>query len=155
MSDSMQSWRILVGFHRYQRAAARTMPPLPKRDALQMLTLGLAGETGEVVDGVKKFLYHGHAELSKSVIVQELGDLLWYIANLASLYDLTLAQVAEFNIAKLMDRYPDGFSEDASRNRFELREENGQIGGVRFYRATDTDTPLDDEHNIHYGTDTL
>ena len=128
--NTMRSWDLMEGFGRYQRAAARTMPQLPKRDTLNMLALGLAGESGEVVDAIKKHLYHGH-ELPKSKVVDELGDVAWYLVNLCTLFDIELSQVIEFNIAKLLDRYPDGFEAERSINRVDLREQDGQVGGVR------------------------
>lgn len=70
--------------------------------------LGLAGETGEVVEHIKKYLYHG-AVLEKEELCGELGDLLWYAAVLASSFGINLDDVARTNVAKLQARYPTGF----------------------------------------------
>lgn len=78
--------------------------------------LGLAGEAGELCDLMKKHLGHGHP-LDRDKLKGELGDVLWYVADLCSLFNLSLADVAEANIEKLRRRYPDGFSTDRSVNR--------------------------------------
>lgn len=67
--------------------------------------LGLAGETGEVCDLVKKFIIHGRGtDLPKLVL--ELGDVEYYLARLRSLYGVTRAEVLEANVLKLNLRYP-------------------------------------------------
>ena len=78
--------------------------------------MGLAGETGELVDMLKKWVGHGH-ELDLGEVEKELGDILWYVAEIATILDLRLAQIAEKNEAKLSARYPEGFSVERSRNR--------------------------------------
>jgi NTP pyrophosphatase (non-canonical NTP hydrolase) len=78
--------------------------------------LGIAGEAGEVADLVKKSVFHGHA-IPKEEIKKELGDVLWYLSQLARLAGLTLEEVANANINKLMKRYPEGFSKDKSIHR--------------------------------------
>jgi len=78
--------------------------------------LGIAGEAGEVADAVKKEIFHGHTS-DREALKKELGDVLHYVAGLAWMYGFTLDEVATANIQKLMARYPDGFSEEASRNR--------------------------------------
>lgn len=98
----------------YQEATKRTASD----DSFSTLALGLAGESGEVADIIKKHVGHGH-ELDKAKLVSELGDVLWYIARLASVAGFTLDTVATGNIAKLKKRYPDGFSPEASKNRID------------------------------------
>lgn len=103
----------------YQRLAARTLTGefgKPTRDMLSCVGLGLAGEAGEVVDHIKKHLHHGH-DLDRAKLVKEAGDLLWYVAALATLLGEDMSEVARQNVAKLERRYPDGFSHEASRNR--------------------------------------
>jgi len=78
--------------------------------------MGLAGETGELVDMLKKWIGHGH-ELNLTEVEKELGDILWYISEIATTLDLRLDQVAAKNMDKLVARYPEGFSEERSRNR--------------------------------------
>lgn len=98
----------------YQSETARTAGD----DNLAILALGLAGESGEFADIVKKHLGHGHP-LDTEKAVKELGDVLWYIARSAAVLGCTLNDVAKANVEKLQKRYPLGFSTAASINREE------------------------------------
>lgn len=100
----------------YQRLAGRTANV--KETPLVNFALGVAGEAGEVADMVKKFVFHGH-ELNKDHLIKELGDVLWYVSQIAAWADIPLEDVAQKNIEKLKLRYQNGFSMDASRNRKE------------------------------------
>lgn len=101
----------------YQQQARRTVNmTLPNDMRLAGLTLGLAGEAGEVADIIKKFLTHGH-DSNPDAVAKELGDVLWYLANIATEYGFTLQAIADMNIAKVKARYPQGFDEEKSRNR--------------------------------------
>ena len=106
-------------FDDYQREALRTTSTdKPTLEGLAMASMGLAGEAGEVVDYIKKHLFHGHA-LERDKVCKELGDVLWYLAVLAHMSGLSLTEVAVANVAKLRKRYPDGFSTTKSINRTE------------------------------------
>ena len=106
----------------YQRLTRRTMNPgVSERDALAMTALGLAGEAGELVEIIKKDLFHGH-ELDREKIAKEAGDTAWYLARLADTCGIPLSTIFGKNIYKLQIRYPDGFSEEASQNRADKNE---------------------------------
>lgn len=79
---------------------------------------GLTGEAGEVADLIKKHFGHGHV-LDHDKLKKELGDVMWYLSQLAEQFDLNMEDIAEANITKLKARYPNGFSEEASINRKE------------------------------------
>ncbi len=69
--------------------------------------LGLAGESGETVDKFKKIIRDSNGEINeeqKVEIVKELGDILWYLAQIASYLDVPLSEVATKNIDKLQNR---------------------------------------------------
>lgn len=100
----------------YQSDAAATCPPTCAARDVAVFALGIAGEAGEVADLIKKHIGHGH-ELDKSKLVRELGDVLWYVAGLATVLGVPLSEVAQVNISKLSKRYPNGFSSEASKNR--------------------------------------
>lgn len=101
----------------YQKLAMTTLnPDLDKKDILINGVMGLCGESGEVIDIVKKHLAQGH-ELDKEKIVKELGDVAWYIAEIATVLDVELEDVLVQNIEKLKARYPEGFSTEKSLNR--------------------------------------
>ncbi len=99
----------------YQMAAMRTATG-DKSEWLENAIYGLIGETGEIVDLVKKHKWQGH-ELDKEALILECGDLAWYQALLASALDTPLGEVYQKNIEKLEKRYPSGFSKDRSVNR--------------------------------------
>lgn len=104
-------------FNEYQKLAARTMNgDLPQEPLIVNMAMGLSGEVGETVDLLKKALFHGH-QLDAQELLKEMGDVLWYLSGLASAVGFDLDDVAVTNIGKLMDRYPDGFSQEASVNR--------------------------------------
>lgn len=70
--------------------------------------LGLAGETGEVADLIKKDQYHS-VPYNWRTIADELGDVLWYLTAVAEDHGLNLSDIAQINVDKLRKRYPDGF----------------------------------------------
>lgn len=100
----------------YMKATRRTWRPVAKREQMLNAALGLAGEGGEVADLVKKHNFQGHS-LTASQVENELGDVLFYVARMADLWDLDLAGIMQANIDKLQARYPNGFDESRSRNR--------------------------------------
>lgn len=77
---------------------------------LSVIALGLAGESGEVAEMVKKHLGHGHV-LDKTKLVKELGDVLFYLDWAATHMGITLAEVAQINMDKRLERYPHGFEQ--------------------------------------------
>lgn len=106
----------------YQRLAMRTSnKELANMGHLENGVLGIAGESGEVADLVKKHLFQGHP-LDVQHIVKELGDICWYIAEAATAIGYDLETIMQMNIDKLKARYPEGF--DAERS---LHREKGDI----------------------------
>jgi NTP pyrophosphatase (non-canonical NTP hydrolase) len=101
----------------YQVVAGRTAGAGGSGDRRLMVSaLGLAGEAGEFANLVKKFTAHGHA-VDQGALADELGDVLWYVAEAATSCGLNLGEIASQNVAKLRARYPEGFDEERSRNR--------------------------------------
>lgn len=80
--------------------------------------LGLCGETGELADHVKKVTFHGH-QPDLDYVVKELGDILWYVSQVAAELGIPLEVVAQRNLDKLAVRYPEGFDTERSVNRNE------------------------------------
>lgn len=106
-----------MNFGAYQVASARTLTLSPDSEKqLAIMGLGLAGETGEVIELLKKAIGHGHI-LDAATLRKELGDVLWYISAIATLTHQDLNDIAAENIAKLKARYPDGFTHEASKTR--------------------------------------
>ena len=103
----------------YQQLALRTLnPDLEDRDVLINGVMGLCGEAGEAIDLVKKHLAQGHA-LDREALIDELGDVAWYLAETAHALDCDLETVLARNIEKLKERYPEGFEAEKSLNREE------------------------------------
>lgn len=107
----------------YQKEALRTELPMEVEDGesdffLRLIhgVLGIAGEAGEVVDLVKKHVYHGH-DLDTDHLAKELGDVCWYLAVTADAIGYDFESILKMNIDKLRARYPDGFSSDKSIHR--------------------------------------
>lgn len=85
--------------------------------------LGLAGETGELVDVLKKAYFQGH-ELDRDEIIKETGDVFWYLNLLCQALNITFDEVMEANIVKLRKRYGEHFDSNKSRNREEYQTKN-------------------------------
>ena len=103
----------------YQQLAMKTLnPALSQKDVLINGVMGLCGESGEVIDLVKKHLAQGH-ELDRDAMIKELGDVAWYLAETAYALGVPLEEVMQRNIVKLRARYPEGFDADRSLNREE------------------------------------
>lgn len=100
----------------YQKLSRRTAQA--HENELLNYGLGISEEAGEVSGLIKKASFHGHV-IDAQEIAKELGDVLWYLTQIASLAGLTLEDVASQNIQKLQKRYPNGFSKEDSINRSE------------------------------------
>lgn len=101
----------------YQIKSQRTVnKDLTREQLLSNMGLGIAGEGSEICDILKKHLYQGH-ELDRDHIAEEVGDVLFYIANLCNILNLNLEEVLDNNYKKLEKRYPKGFEEERSINR--------------------------------------
>lgn len=73
-----------------------------------MGALGLSGEAGEFADEIKKVVFHGK-EINREYLIKEMGDVRWYLEYLSLALDVTMDEVESKNVAKLRERYPDGF----------------------------------------------
>lgn len=96
-----------VAFSAYQRKAARTGGAVEVNHPIVYPTLGLANEAGEVAGKVKKIFRDRSGEVTdadRHALTLELGDVLWYLAELCTQLGIDLADVAAANIAKLEDR---------------------------------------------------
>lgn len=96
-----------MDLRKYQREARRTdQVPTNLGKGLLVPLLGLAGEVGTLLAEYKKHLRDGDAHrLFKEQIAEELGDLLWYVADVAGKFDLDLNKIASQNLAKTRDRW--------------------------------------------------
>lgn len=100
----------------YQVEALRTAGTNNPMDLMVNGVMGLAGESGECVDLVKKHVFQNH-ELDKAHLAKELGDVAWYLAVTAHAIGYDLETILQMNVNKLRKRYPDGFDPDRSQHR--------------------------------------
>jgi NTP pyrophosphatase (non-canonical NTP hydrolase) len=95
-----------VEFAEYQRRSRRTAE-YPREAWLAYPALGLAGEAGEVAEHAKKAIRDDGGEVSderRAAMAKELGDVLWYVSQLATELELDLGKIAEGNLEKLLSR---------------------------------------------------
>ena len=100
----------LVQLSEYQRLSRRTAE-YPSDAWLAYPALGLAGEAGEVAEHAKKAIRDDGGTVSderKEAMSKELGDVLWYVAQLATELDLNLDEIAAQNLEKLLSRQQRG-----------------------------------------------
>lgn len=98
-------------FDEYQKFATGTAI-YPERGtvsmtALSYCALGLCGESGEIAEKIKKIIRDNNGKITeeaRQAIKKELGDPLWYIANMAHEFGFSLNEIAIGNIEKLQDR---------------------------------------------------
>ena len=117
----------------YQRLAMRTNDGMSARRLANMMVktedqcdlagllmglFGLAGESGELIDLFKKWIFHGKP-LDEDHAKKEVGDCCWYIAMICHSMGWNLDEIMQINIDKLTARYPEGFSTDRSNHRAE------------------------------------
>ena len=94
----------------YQKVALTTAI-YPREQAIIYPTLGLTGEAGEVANKVKKIIRDGSDSKDEKLVSEikaEIGDCLWYIAVLASDFDIKLSDIASANLEKLEKRKEKG-----------------------------------------------
>src|SRR5438552_8219236 len=103
----------IMNFEEYQRLSKKSAiyPSLGVSDGPFVgwiyPSLGLAGETGEVVENIKKLIRDNRLALDdefREKIKKELGDILWYVSQLASELSLSLADIAKSNLDKVESR---------------------------------------------------
>jgi NTP pyrophosphatase (non-canonical NTP hydrolase) len=101
-----------MNFGEYQAGAAKTAV-YPGRGEGNWIypALGLAGETGEICEKVKKCIRDDAGRMTderRTLLAKELGDVLWYVATLCSELGLSMDEVAAGNLAKLAARKESG-----------------------------------------------
>lgn len=104
--------------NQYQELASRTMnTELSDGETIRHALHGMTSELGEIHSLYQK-VYQGH-EFDKNHLKSELGDLIWFIAEYCTALGWELEDICSANIAKLCNRYPDGFNSNRSQNRKE------------------------------------
>jgi NTP pyrophosphatase (non-canonical NTP hydrolase) len=159
---------VFVKLSEYQKAALRTdQQPGADLKAVTIALLGLAGETGSVATEYKKQLRDGPAHHTAKIrIREELGDVLWYLADLCEKFGLDLDDVAVANLHKVADRWResphiDAFDRDYPKGerlprqaRFDLQLrtlDDGRLVSVMSCDGTPVGDPLTDAARVEDG----
>lgn len=101
--------RIIL-LDQYQKKATTDLPIYPNQGTfvgLLYTVLGLNGEAGEVAEKIKKVMRDDDGVISEEVrlgLKKELGDVFWYLANVAAELEFSLSDIANDNIEKLISR---------------------------------------------------
>jgi NTP pyrophosphatase (non-canonical NTP hydrolase) len=109
-----------MDFNEYQKQSRKTAAYAPIGHPIIYPTLGLTNEAGEVAGKVKKIFRDRDGvigEAEREALKAELGDVLWYLAQVATELDLTLDEVAEYNLSKLFSRLERGKIKGDGDNR--------------------------------------
>jgi NTP pyrophosphatase (non-canonical NTP hydrolase) len=107
-----------MDFSTYQEGANKTAL-YPQTAKITYPALGLVGEAGEVANQVKKILRDNAGQLTperRAKILDELGDVLWYAAALATDLESSLDEIAVANLQKLANRAANGTIQGDRRN---------------------------------------
>ncbi len=96
-------------FDEYQKLASRTalFAKDDKEYILMLICLGIAGESGEILEKVKHLVRDDKGVVTperREGIKKEIGDVLWYLSQLARELDLSFDEIADANIKKLTSR---------------------------------------------------
>ena len=96
-----------MNFNEYQKKAEETAIYPQRGNNFVYPTLGLVGESGEVAEKIKKIIRDDQGKINEEKsqeIKKELGDVLWYLAQLATELQLSLEEIAQANLQKLFSR---------------------------------------------------
>jgi NTP pyrophosphatase (non-canonical NTP hydrolase) len=119
VTNENHKYKKISDLDMYQQVA-KTTAIYPREQAIIYPTLGLTGEAGEVANKVKKIIRDGSDSKDErlvSEIKSEIGDCLWYIAVLASDFDIKLSDIASTNLEKLANRKKNGTIHGSGDNR--------------------------------------
>ena len=109
-----------MDFEQYQKQAYVAIQSHENnKEEIMHWAIGLGEEAGEVLSVVKHKYYGNQYDVEE--LVGELGDVLWHVSALCAASGISMQDVAEYNIAKLQHRYPDGyFDNQRSIERYNL-----------------------------------
>lgn len=100
----------------YRDEVMRVTPVLSNDGLLTLAAIGLAGESGETIEHIKKYLFNGKT-LNRTEILKELGDVRAYMEILLHAVGSSIEEIERINVEKLRLRYPDGYSNAAAQAR--------------------------------------
>lgn len=103
-----------MNFDEYQKEAAKFAKDEIKEN-LPYLALGLVGESGEIAEKIKKLIRDDF--IDGKAVIAELGDVLWYLSQLANYWGVSFEHIAQQNIDKLSSRQARGVISGSGDNR--------------------------------------
>lgn len=109
-----------MDFNEYQKRAREKAVYPTLGSGVVFPTLGMLGEAGEVAEKVKKIFRDQEAiitDATREEIKKELGDVLWYMSQVASELDINLQEIAELNLEKISSRHERGVVKGEGDNR--------------------------------------
>ena len=110
----------IENFDVYQQESRKTWNEIPMDHSIVYPTMGMVNEAGEVAGKVKKIFRDRGGEITEAdreALKQELGDVLWYMAQICTELNLSLQEVAEANLTKLFSRLERGQIKGDGDNR--------------------------------------
>lgn len=109
--------------------AALAKPMGSHKNDLMHMAVGICGEAGELADAIKKHWVYGR-ELDSTNVIEELGDLLFYIQGMANFMGVDIEVIRQFNVNKLAKRYPTGYTDAAAIARADKIEDTSEVETV-------------------------
>lgn len=122
-AGAKDSYGIAAGFSAYQRLAKETIYSRDPNGSHSVIAsmLGLASETGAILDSQKRYLRDSiDLQGNRKLLEEELGDLLWYVAAVATACGLDLGTIAETNLRRTRNAYKAGSQRRIQRPKLEL-----------------------------------
>lgn len=97
----------LMEFNEYQSLANRTLHG--NEQVLTNCALGLASEAGQVLEVIRNYTFENH-QMDQEELIKEMGDVLWYLSQIAEWANIPFEEVAKQNIDMLQQRYPERYA---------------------------------------------
>jgi NTP pyrophosphatase (non-canonical NTP hydrolase) len=115
-SKTYKAWALTKERKEYAKVAERINTGTT--GSLLYGALGISGEAGELLDAVKKHVMYGK-ELDRTNVLEELGDICWYMALVLETVGSSFEEIMQLNHDKLEKRYPGGFTESLAQLRLD------------------------------------
>lgn len=108
-------YSIKVSYKDFVETLIKKYPENPNL-ALAHSALGIGGESGELIDAIKRVAIY-EKELDRENIIEELGDLNFFMTDIQNKFSISDEEIIEHNVKKLEKRYPKGYSDSAAQER--------------------------------------
>lgn len=123
-----------------QASLGRMLTHHPQSIRVNHAIIGLAGEVGELASLLQKWIYYGQ-DLKVEGMKEEIGDCLWYLAELCNAMGFSLGKIMQANIQKLKIRYPDKYSDTQALQRDTCKEQQLFHQGTQVISKKPQDAP--------------